>query len=809
MTTPDNAEKEFLERLRATFRIEAEEHLQEISSALLQMEQSAESAADQQLIESIYRHAHSLKGAARAVNILQVESVCQSLESVFGAWKRKPYMPTHEQFDLIHSALDAMQQSVPDVAGKVSPISDSDVQILKSKLKSLSPAEFEVRALDNPIIQSLTGLTQPVQAGPQQPVSHIKEQPQPLPASPAVPVASNIALGMPEKATNTVRIATEKLDKLLLEAEAMLAMKLISAEWLGQLRQIENLGKQWKRAWGRVQPAIKQLRSSTGPAETAAGTNGGFKSGAVTGRAGRQTAAEIMEFLEWNLGFFKDLDARIEEMVRNAVRDTGISDKLVDDLLADSKNLLMLPFSTVSSLFPKLVRDLAREQNKDVELTLTGELIEMDKRILEEMKSPLIHLIRNCVDHGVETPEIRVQHNKPPRASVRISASNPDSKSVEISVSDDGRGIDLAALRQSAVRAKLITAEEAANLTDDKVLDLAFRSGVSTSPSVTAISGLGLGLAIVREKAEQLGGSVAVRSRTNLGTTFTVTLPLSLATMEVVFVRAADQLFAIPMGSVQHVARIASSEVHVVQNCETIQFHNTVVPIVHLAEILQLRRNIMRSEAENYIDVIIVESGRQVVGFIVEEVQHDEQILVKNFSKPLSRVRNFSGAAVLPSGQVVPILNVLDLQKAARSRTGFRPVSSAATPEESAHHEAAPTRILLAEDSITARMLLKGILESAGFIVQTAVDGMDALTALRTEDFDLVVSDVEMPRMNGFELTAAIRANPKLSAIPVILVTALASQSDRERGIDAGANAYIVKSTFEQQNLLDVIHRYV
>jgi two-component system chemotaxis sensor kinase CheA len=315
-----------------------------------------------------------------------------------------------------------------------------------------------------------------------------------------------------------------------------------------------------------------------------------------------------------------------------------------------------------------------------------------------------------------------------------------------------------------------------------------------------------LGLAIVREKAEKLGGRVAVESRPHAGTTIRIILPISLATSRGILVETANRLFVVPTTRVERVARFKAEHVQTVEGRETLSLDGRAVALVRLAEVLGLppAQRTRGSAEPAATPVILLGTGDQRVAFAVEAVLDEQEVLVKRLVKPLSRVRNIAGATVLASGQVAPILNVADLLESARKTAGVARVAASTKPAV-----AEAKTVLVVEDSITSRMLLKGILESAGYHVGTAVDGMEAFTTLRAEHYDLVVSDVEMPRMNGFDLTAKLRADPKLAELPVVLVTALETPEDRERGMDAGANAYLVKSSLDQSNLLEAVRRLV
>jgi two-component system chemotaxis sensor kinase CheA len=326
------------------------------------------------------------------------------------------------------------------------------------------------------------------------------------------------------------------------------------------------------------------------------------------------------------------------------------------------------------------------------------------------------------------------------------------------------------------------------------------QSGVSTSATITDLSGRGLGMAIVRENVEELGGIISLDTTPGIGTSFRILVPVTHTTFRGVLIKVAEQLFIVPTMNVERVWRLKSTEVVTVENRETLALNGQVVSLVHLADILEVPRKI-DTKSQEYIQVIVIAAAGIRIAFLVDEVLQEQEVLVKRLGKQLSRVRNIAGATVLGSGDVVPIVNVRDLIKSAT--LGIRDYSEVSMEE--GNDELHQQSILVVEDSVTSRMLLKNILEASGYKVSVAVDGIDGFTALKTDRFDLVVSDVEMPRMGGFDLTAKIRSDSNFAEIPVILVTALESREHRERGIDVGANAYIVKSSFDQSNLLKTV----
>jgi two-component system chemotaxis sensor kinase CheA len=356
----------------------------------------------------------------------------------------------------------------------------------------------------------------------------------------------------------------------------LVALKLIGSQRVAELRQLLGALEPWDKEWSRIAP---DLRSTRQAAE---------KPGAPRLTVGGNETARVLEFLDWNHAWFRAFEQRLGALVKAVEQDRRATAGMVDHLLAEAKKMLMLPFSTLFLVLPKLVRDLCRDQGKQADLVLRGSEVEIDKRVLEEMKDPLIHLVRNCIDHGFEKPDQRAAQNKPPRAQLRVTVAQVDSNKVEIVIADDGRGIDAASVKRAAVRQGLLSEDAARQLDDAASLDLIFRSGVSTSPLLTELSGRGLGLAIVREKVERLGGQVFVETQAGAGTTFRVLLPLTLATFRGILVRAAEQTFVIPSAQLERVIRVRPGEMRTVDNQQTVALDGRAVALVPLADVLEL-----------------------------------------------------------------------------------------------------------------------------------------------------------------------------------------------------------------------------
>jgi two-component system chemotaxis sensor kinase CheA len=757
---------DFQKRLLATFRVEADEHLEVMSSGLLALERATAGEQRMEIVEKIFREAHSLKGAARAVNLAEIESVCHSLEGLFGALKSNSVAAAPPLFDLVHQVLDAL-------AGLLA--SDAQTGTRKPALAAL------IQRLDD---ASKTGGDARVESPP-------VPAPQEAPPSsaPATPLASaDAATPLPTHSlgSGTIRVHLAKLDSVMRQTEELFAPRLAAGQRAMEVRETGAVLASWKKERAKVQPALRSIERSLAQQGK---TNGDSR--------GRRELTKLLDYLDGESLHMKTLEDRLASLGQSTEHDQRTLAGMTDNLLHDVREMHLLPFSSLLEVFPRFTREFARDQAKEVELVIQGGEIEVDRRILEEMKDPLIHMLRNCIDHGIEKPAVRQQKHKPPHGTITIAISQRDSGKVEILVIDDGAGIDAAKVKSAARKLGIVSPEEADKLGEQDAITLAFRSGISTSPIITEVSGRGLGLAIVREKVERLGGTITLESRHEEGTSLRMVLPLTLATYRGVLVRAGDHLFIIPATAVERVTWVAGEDIRTVENRETIPLDSQTVSLVSLSDVLDMpRKNAAGGSA------VVLSLGSVRIAFRVEEILGEQEVLVKALGPQLVRVRNVAGASVLGTGQVVPVLNVPDLMKSAVKQAA--PVRAPIAAEK-----AAKRSVLVVEDSITSRALLKNILEAAGYDVNTAVDGVDGFTQIRSGAFDIVVSDVEMPRMNGFDLTARIRDDKKFSELPVILVTALESRQDKERGVDVGANAYIVKSSFDQSNLLEVIQRLV
>jgi two-component system chemotaxis sensor kinase CheA len=696
-------------QLLAIFAVETEEHVQAMNRHLLALEAGADDEARAELLPELFREAHNLKGAARAVSLAEVEALAHELEDMFARMKAGRLEPDRELLERAFRQLDAIEGLVLTATGGGAVV-----------------------------------------AGPPEPgpAAGAAPRPAPGPAEPAPP-APPVAPPRPPAGDDSIRVATAKLDVLMAEVGELLVMQLGAEQRLDDARALQAELARWE------------------PGQGTAGL-----------RAARRALGELCQ--------------RLQADVRSRAQ-------LTTDLGADVRRVRMLPVASLFETFPRMVRDLARDRAKEVAVTVDDGGTEVDRAVLERVKDPLMHLVRNCVDHGIEPPEVRAAAGKPAAGTVALRArQRGDTLLVE--VADDGAGIDPARVRAAAVERGLLAAEAAADLPDHEALALVLRSGFSTSRAVTDLSGRGVGLDVVREQVERLHGSVQVTSEPQDGTTVSLTLPLSVSTMPCLLLEAGGQTFALPVAGVERIVRVAADEVRRAEGRQAVQLDGRPLVLASLSETLGLEPAAGGDGQAGKRPVIVVAGQGRRVGLLVDRLARTQELVVKNLPEPLLRVRHLAGATILGSGQVAMILSSSDLVAAAE-RSGGTVAAVPVAPE------APPATILVAEDSITTRTLEKSILEGAGYRVRVAADGAEAWRLLQANGCDLLLTDVEMPEMDGFELTSKVRADQRLRDLPVVLVTSRDSDADRERGISAGADAYVVKGAFDQERLLDTLRR--
>jgi chemotaxis protein histidine kinase CheA len=480
--------------------------------------------------------------------------------------------------------------------------------------------------------------------------------------------------------------------------------------------------------------------------------------------------------------------------------------------------LAMVPLRRVLAGFPQLVRELSAgggpddtgQPAKDVRLVLVGQDVELDTRVLDAVADSLRHLVTNAVDHGCETPADRVHAGKPPQATVTVTARAAGS-TVVIEVSDDGRGVDEDALRAVAVTRGVLPADSV--LSGQALLQVLFSAGFSTRDEVTRTSGRGVGLDVVKTVVEDLSGTLGVRAEAGAGTTFTISLPVTLGVLRCLMARVGTERYALPVSGVLETLGLAAAERHEVAGVPVIARDGRTMPLVDLGGVVAAPGDRTPRAA-----VVVQHGGAgELLAFAVDELEGEREVVVKELGAFLGRLPTVAGATIDGDGSVVLVLDVRELavrQLAMGGTAGAAPTTATTAPRRTAGGQAVPAQraagrptVLVVEDSVGVRELQRVILEGAGYHVLTAVDGLDGASRLQEAPVDLVLSDVEMPGMDGFTLTRTLRATRGWEDVPVVIMTSRGDEADQRAGLDAGASAYLLKSEFDQAELIDTVRR--
>ncbi|QEX21072.1 histidine kinase [Hypericibacter adhaerens] len=742
-------------RLMKTFLGEAEEHVQALNRGLLELEKQPAAADRGATLKTLFRTAHSLKGAAHAVTVPAIETACHKLEELFATAVDGRSIDA----DLFR-ALFAIVDAIDDMVKQLRAQKDLDAQTLAQPLQRLDTA--------------LAGKT-------------AKEPTRPRPPAPSEPPARPAA-AVDERplSDRLVRIPAEKLDALMAySGELMVAQRGAAARAADAAGTLETV-KRWRSDWRTVERAMERLLREGSGTEPSAAPAAAERRPGVSPRstAAFRRATEAMHRIEQDL----------QRLAGGLVADRRVFERATGMLDSEVRRARLLPFAEACEGLERVVRDLAKSSGKEAELAINGAEIELDRSVLEGLKDPLLHLVRNAMDHGVELPSVRRARGKPSRGRVTVAAALRGAR-VEVTVADDGAGLDIAAIRE---RAREKNIPETAD--DRELAQHIFLPGFSTAPIVTEISGRGVGLDAVKTQAETMRGGVDVAFEAGRGTRFTMTLPLTLTTIRVMLVRASGRTLAFDNASIERLLRIRADDLRSIDGRDVLILGGPPLPVVALSELLGMPPAEPAGDRHQRPAVLLAVAGQRVV-LLVDELIAEQEAMVRSLGPRLAGLKEVTGGLVLPNGRVAPILNAADLAHRAARHLPSRP----SLPEAS--QAVTRPRLIVADDSVTTRTLEKSILEAAGYEVTVASDGAEAWRLLQEKGADLVVSDVEMPRMDGFELTATIRGSARFRRLPVILVTGRETESDKARGLEVGANAYLPKSTFDQTMLIETIRQ--
>jgi two-component system, chemotaxis family, sensor kinase CheA len=716
---------------------EAKEHLGALEKGFLDLEAAAlPAAARRDQIDRLFRHAHSLKGDARAIGLTALQEPAQQLEDILDALRNTPEEVNREvidqglaQLDVIRPAFETWQRTLGE---------------------EKAPAEF----LTPPLGKEVTV----------QPSEKIGPAAVPREQGETPPVATP---ALPEESF-TVRVPSERLDRMLSLA--------------GELRIVQRSGEELSPRLAELNRFLSEVLDRCQHLEQAVGQD--------QEKTEVWTAAQVeIANLLPRLDGCRDQLGRVENSLR---KKRNRADILLATLEADIQQARLLPLVMLADSLRRAVRDLGLSLGKSIRYEVDVGSVVLDKAILEALRDPMLHLLRNAASHGIEPPEERRTAGKPAEGVIRLHGSRRGS-AVRILVFDDGRGVDYERIRARVRQAEGLSETELAALTKEELVRYLFKPGFTTAGSRDGISGRGVGLDVVLNTVHRLHGSVVLESSSPQGTTFAITVPVSISTIRILTVLSDGQYYGIPSTLIEKTGRVKYVDLLELQGCPVLPMNGEPVRWVPLKTLLGTRPPQVVANDPHCPYVLIKQDGRQVA-VAVDDLEEEGEVLLKPLGFPLNELSGIVGAAVRPDGSVQIVLDLANAATAGASMV-------------SAPQEVRPTgRILVVDDSPTTRTILRNVFTAAGYFIRTATDGVDALERLRSEPVDLVVSDVEMPRMDGFELTRQIKARHLL---PVILVTALEKEEHRRKGLEAGADAYVVKSTFQGEGLLEIVKQFV
>lgn len=753
------------------YRDEVNDHIRRITERLFQLEEHP--GNHDQVIEEIFRIAHTLKGSSRMMGYQDVSALAHKMEDLL-VEIRDGHLELHANIiDLLFYCLDTINYLVEGVAKNVKRSADLE-QFSRLFADVIAGKDVEVPHLQSQVLK----------APP-------PEQPQAAAPSKSAEKAYSVE-DIEEQ--QYIRIHTGDLDAILnLVGELIINQHRYEGQW---------------SAYAAITEMLRSQRQPIAELQQIALDGNGASSQAV----GIRKISDALE--QANSALMLETKSLFKR-----VRTDGQQMRLaINHLQEQVIDIRMVQAARIFALLPRLVRMTARKLGKKVDLQIDGEDTRIDSRIIEEMRDPLIHLVQNALHHGIEVPEKRKNYGKNPTGMLTISACQEGNRIV-IMVKDDGQGIQTARIRDRALKDGLLSHRDLKSVNEQQLFDLLFHPGFSTSDTVDDIAGRGFGLDIVRQHVDRVQGEIEVRSHAGQGAEFLLKLPLTLTIMNALLVRLADDLFAIPTVAVEKTFDIAPDALEHLGKTPVIPYGNALLPVVDLRHLLHAsphgrpmpvdaeeRRVPIEPERRT---VIVLQAEERRLGFLVDDLSEEREIVIKHLGPCLKRVKNVAGATTV-RGDVVIILFVRDLIRSADlllEGMVLPPTGKKETrhTEESANARRAVPRILLVDDSPNSREVQRRLLEQAGYEVLTAEDGADGLEILRRASVDAVVTDVEMPTMDGLSFTKAIKADETLRHLPVIIVSAKSSAADQQSGMAAGAASYIVKGAFNEQTLLQAV----
>lgn len=780
----DHADRMKKELVQA-FLTEARNQVETILANLVQLE-SADDATKTALIEQTFREMHNLKGSAKGVGYRTISALCHPLEDLLSSLKRNQLSLSEELIECLISSVVGLEKFIDNPDLEMSP-----AEMESEKAKFASFVTGAVVATENIVAVRISEATAD---------GAIAD------TSGGADEAALAAAGLTERRSkprdrrlsghsiDEIRISATKLERLLQKTEELIPARLMAGR---HAQLLHSLAARLEESNRTFKGKVMQERVGIAKLDALVDASGGALEAAVWNN--------FKEMLTEQSRLIERLSRECLDLAHGAGDLSYLADGSVEALIDESRSMLMMPSASIFGSIPMMVRQLSRDLEKEVELEIVGQEIELDKRILAGLRDPLVHLIRNSVDHGIELPDVRLAQGKARRGKLSLAVNQLGGGLVEFIISDDGSGIDCQEICRVAQQSGMLTEEEILAMSEEEKLMLIFRSSLSTSRIVTEISGRGLGMAVVEENVAKLGGRLKVLSEVGIGTQIVLTLPAALATFSGLQVSVSAKTFLLPCTGIDRVLRVPKSSVSLVEGeFPSFILDDRLVPICFLGDLLQLERVSWSDTVDEHFNIVLIGEGEHSVAFVVDSVSEEQEVLLKPLGAPFQGLSIYLGVTLLGIGKLAPVLNPRELINVYLRQRTASSGSIALFEQADAKSPAVRSQksVLVVDDTLTARMLLTNILASGGFAVTTAADGVEALAIMANTNFDLVITDLEMPNMNGFELTQAIK---QLSSTPVIIVTSMSSREERERGVAVGANAYFVKGSFDQTNLLEVI----
>jgi two-component system chemotaxis sensor kinase CheA len=752
--TPDS----LAARLLAAFLEDLDEQVETLGTHLLVLDANP---ANAESLQAVFRVVHTLKGAARATGVTYIGEACHLLEERLLSARDGSRPLERTDMSLLFFANDALIDAARRLRAKQS-LDDSPIahlQVILTGQESLtahSPSVTPSTSTPSPLVPSASAQSVVPPTGPN------------TPWTPSGPSADEV----PTRLRDThIRIAADKVDALIASGSQLLASRSRLTNRSTELNELYEFVATWAADW-RIRGANVRRTLENSP------------------------AAKLVPLLD---AFASNLTRLVQDTgraARGVAGDANAFHGMIDTMFERVRGIRMRPFSDACTPLPRIARDESALLHKQVELVIRGQDVEADRGVLEAVREALLHLVRNAIDHGIEMPDVRQQAGKPSKGTIEVAATIAGDQLV-VTVTDDGAGIDPAVVR-SALQAGGL----AVPIDDADVLRSLFLPGVSTREKATALSGRGVGLDAVEAATSKIGGTVAVTSVPGQGTTFTLECPLTLATIRALLVSVGEQLVAIPTSAIAQLHRAQPAEISRAEGRDVYVGGTRPIPVVSLARLLG--PPLVEQRAAGAIPLVFVQGREGQLALAVDRLLNEEEIVVHPVARAGDSIPLLSGAAILGTGEIAFVVSISAvIQTGLETGAGGTPLVAPAQQAETRK------RVLIVDDSITTRTLERSTVEAAGYDVTTAVDGSDAWRLLQQERFDLVVSDIEMPRMDGLLLCETIRASQRTQSLPVILVTALESPEQRMRGLEVGADAYIGKSTFDQQTLIDTIRQLI